>query len=604
MTCLSILRLLPTYRGAERHRHDRTRRHGPAGAVRGRDGRDWRGRRISMVSQDPLTSLNPVFTVGDQVGAPFRYHAAGPGTGGRCGWRWSRCCGACASRRRRRGSTISRISSRAACASACCSAMAIACEPRLLIADEPTSNLDVTIQVQMMDLFREIQRETGVGIILITHDLGVAAGICHRIAVMYAGRVVETGDVRAIYRRPAHPYTRALLDAIPHLGRRRRRLYPIAGQPPSLIDPPEGCRFAARCPARMPRCREAYRREVELSPRPHAACWLPLEAGLSDAARSPGPHQALPHSRRPLRPHGTVARRRGHQLPIPAGETFALVGESGCGKTTIAKMILLLEKPTAGTIRFDGQDIARGSRAAAARRTGAAPGGVPGSLRVAQPAAARAHDHRRAVARAWEGDAARSRNGASPRCSTSSACRRRPPISIRTSSPAGNASASRSPARWRSIRGFMVLDEPISALDVSIRAQILNLLADIQEEFALTYLIIAHDLALVEHFSTRVGVMYLGVMVEMGPTEQVFAQAGSSLHPRVAGLGAAARSGPRRAGGRDQRRDRQRARTSCGLQISSALPDGVRALPSRAAARIRSDAGSPAAVPPAEDLTA
>ncbi|MFG3756140.1 oligopeptide/dipeptide ABC transporter ATP-binding protein, partial [Klebsiella pneumoniae] len=119
-------------------------------------------------------------------------------------------------------------------------AMAIACAPRLLIADEPTSALDVTIQVQMMELFRELQRESGVGIILITHDLGAAAGICHRIAVMYAGRVVESGDVREIFRNPAHPYTRGLLNSIPHLGQRRRRLEAIAGQPPSLIDPPQG----------------------------------------------------------------------------------------------------------------------------------------------------------------------------------------------------------------------------------------------------------------------------------------------------------------------------------------------------------------------------
>jgi oligopeptide/dipeptide ABC transporter ATP-binding protein len=159
-----------------------------------------------------------------------------------------------------------------------CSAMAIACSPRLLLADEPTSNLDVTIQVQMMDLFRDIQRQTGVGIILITHDLGVAAGICHRIAVMYAGRVVETGDVRRIYRRPAHPYTRALLDSIPHLGQRRRRLYSIAGQPPSLIDPPDGCRFAPRCARVEARCRKAYPPEVEVSPGHRVACWLPLEA--------------------------------------------------------------------------------------------------------------------------------------------------------------------------------------------------------------------------------------------------------------------------------------------------------------------------------------
>jgi oligopeptide/dipeptide ABC transporter ATP-binding protein len=277
MTCLSILRLLP-----------RTGEQSITGRI-DLDGtnllelseqemaRDWRGRRISMVSQDPLTSLNPVFTVGDQVGAPFRYHRLARGRAA------VRAAVAKVLQRVRIPSPATRLDDyphqfSGGMRQRVCSAMAIACTPRLLIADEPTSNLDVTIQVQMMELFRDIQRETGVGIILITHDLGVAAGICHRIAVMYAGRVVETGDVRTVYRRPAHPYTRALLDSIPHLGQRRHRLYSIGGQPPSLIDPPTGCRFAARCPRAQDRCRAEYPPEVELSRGHRTACWFPLEA--------------------------------------------------------------------------------------------------------------------------------------------------------------------------------------------------------------------------------------------------------------------------------------------------------------------------------------
>lgn len=277
MTCLSILRLLPS-----------TGEQIVTGTIEldGTDllslpehemARDWRGRRISMVSQDPLTSLNPVFTVGDQVGAPFRYHALARGAAA------VRQAVTKVLRRVRIPSPERRLSDfphqfSGGMRQRVSSAMAIACEPRLLIADEPTSNLDVTIQVQMMELFRDIQRETGVGIILITHDLGVAAGICHRVAVMYAGRVVETGDVRTIYRRPAHPYTRALLNSVPHLGQRRRRLYSIAGQPPSLITPPEGCRFAARCTRAEARCHQVYPPVVELSSGHSVACWLPLEA--------------------------------------------------------------------------------------------------------------------------------------------------------------------------------------------------------------------------------------------------------------------------------------------------------------------------------------
>jgi peptide/nickel transport system ATP-binding protein len=277
MTCLSILRLLPN-----------SGEQSITGLIE-LDGtdllalsehemvRDWRGRRIAMVSQDPLTSLNPVFTVGDQVGAPFRYHHLARGGAA------VRGAVARVLRRVRIPSPETRLDDyphqfSGGMRQRVCSAMAIACEPRLLIADEPTSNLDVTIQVQIMDLFRDIQRETGVGIILITHDLGVAAGICHRIAVMYAGRVVEVGDVRTIYRRPAHPYTRALLDSIPHLGLRRRRLYSIAGQPPSLIAPPPGCRFAPRCTRAEARCRDEYPPEVELSRGHRAACWFPLQA--------------------------------------------------------------------------------------------------------------------------------------------------------------------------------------------------------------------------------------------------------------------------------------------------------------------------------------
>jgi len=276
MTILALLRLLPRPAG---------RIVGGAVHLDGTDvlalseaemAREWRGRKISMVSQDPLTSLNPVFTIGDQVGAPFRYHGLAQGRGA------VRRAVRAVLGRVRIPSPETRMDhyphqfsggmrQRAA------SAMAIACSPRLLIADEPTSNLDVTIQVQMMALYRDVQRETGLGMILITHDLGIAAGLCSRVAVMYAGRIVETGDVRDIYRRPAHPYTQALLGSVPRLGQKQRRLQAIPGQPPSLIDPPPGCRFAARCPRRMARCDEAYPPDFAVAPGHRAACWLAEE---------------------------------------------------------------------------------------------------------------------------------------------------------------------------------------------------------------------------------------------------------------------------------------------------------------------------------------
>jgi peptide/nickel transport system ATP-binding protein len=232
--------------------------------------RDIRGRKIAMIMQDPMTSLNPVFSIGDQVGSPLRNHNIARGAA-------LRPAIVDVLQRVRLPSPSDRLADYPHQFSGgqrqrIVAAMAIGCTPRLLVADEPTTALDVTIQVQIINLLRTIQANTGAGIILITHDLGVAASLCRRIAVMYAGQIIETGPVRAIYRTPSHPYTQALLAAIPRLGAKRGRLTAIAGQPPSLIDPPTGCRFAARCPARMDKCAEAPP-TVTLSDGHSAACW-------------------------------------------------------------------------------------------------------------------------------------------------------------------------------------------------------------------------------------------------------------------------------------------------------------------------------------------
>jgi len=274
MTSLSIMRLLPKHSGRIVDGHVWLDGTDLTTLPEDEMARDWRGSRVSMVSQDPMTSLNPVFTVGDQVGAPFRYHKLAQGA------QAVRDAAVKVLGRVRIPSPERRLDNyphqfSGGMRQRVVAAMAIACAPRLLIADEPTSNLDVTIQVQMIELFRELQRDSGLGIILITHDLGVAASICDRVAVMYAGRIVEVGDVRTMYRQSAHPYTQALLNSIPHLGQRKRRLYAIAGQPPSLIDPPMGCRFAPRCPRRTAKCDAEYPPEVELAPGHVTACWHP-----------------------------------------------------------------------------------------------------------------------------------------------------------------------------------------------------------------------------------------------------------------------------------------------------------------------------------------
>jgi peptide/nickel transport system ATP-binding protein len=272
MTCLSILRLLPQHGGGK-----------ISGSVK-LDGTELldlseddmaqnvRGARVAMISQDPMTSLNPVFTVGDQVSGPFLYHKLAKTL------REAMKKAAEGLRRVRIPSPEQRLKNyphqfSGGMRQRVATAMAIACSPRLLIADEPTTALDVTIQVQIMALLKSIQRDTRVGVILVTHDLSVVAGLCHRIAVMYAGRIIETGKVRDIYKNPAHPYTQALLEAIPHLGQKRDRLAAIPGQPPSLLDPPAGCRFAPRCPKRMSVC-DDYPPATDIGDGHVVHCWL------------------------------------------------------------------------------------------------------------------------------------------------------------------------------------------------------------------------------------------------------------------------------------------------------------------------------------------
>lgn len=235
-----------------------------------------RGRQIAMISQDPMTSLNPVFSVGEQVAAPIRAHGmAGHGEGA------SRSAidlavdelehvRVPAARERARdyphqfsGGMRQRV----------VAAMAIACRPRLLIADEPTSALDVTIQVQLMDLLERIQADTGAGLLFITHDLGVAARVCDRIAVMYAGRIVELATAKELYATPRHPYSQGLLAAVPRLGQRRKRLASIPGSPPNPLALPSGCAFHPRCPHATDRCREQAPPEVATDGG-RVACWL------------------------------------------------------------------------------------------------------------------------------------------------------------------------------------------------------------------------------------------------------------------------------------------------------------------------------------------
>ena len=267
---LSILRLLPP---AARIVSGQIRFEGEdLLAKSNREMRKIRGKRIAMILQDPMASLNPLFTVGDQIGEPLRVHE---GASRRA-----------AGRRARELLAAVRIPSPASRArnyphemsggmrQRVVGAIAIACRPRLLIADEPTTSLDVTIQAQYLTLLGELQREQGLALILITHNLGIVARMCDRVAVMYAGRFVEVGDVRTIFNAPAHPYTRALLDAIPRLGQGGGRLTVIDGVPPDLAQLPAGCAFAPRCPQAIARCEVDTPPAFTLEPGHAARCWL------------------------------------------------------------------------------------------------------------------------------------------------------------------------------------------------------------------------------------------------------------------------------------------------------------------------------------------
>ena len=247
-----------------------------------------RGRQIAMISQDPMTSLNPVFTIGNQVAAPIRAHRmAAPST--------AESEGAFSARRARRNAALDlaveelqhvRVPAAnerfrdyphqfsGGMRQRVVAAMAIGCRPRVLIADEPTSALDVTIQVQLMDLIERIQADTGAGLVFITHDLGVAARVCQRIAVMYAGRIVETTSASEFYAEPKHPYSRGLLASVPRLGRRAKRLTSIPGNPPNPLDLPSGCAFHPRCPNATAQCRAEAPPLVTTADSNQVACWL------------------------------------------------------------------------------------------------------------------------------------------------------------------------------------------------------------------------------------------------------------------------------------------------------------------------------------------
>lgn len=269
MTALSLLRLIP-----------------PGGRIIGgkvqlegrdllslsdKEMREVRGRMISMILQDPMASLNPVLTVGEQVAEPIRQHQSLRGNAVWDGVRWALRMLQIPSPETRMKSYPHQLSG--GMRQRVVGAIAISCQPKLLIADEPTTALDATVQLQFLALLKDVQKRTGVAILFITHDFGIVAKMCDHVAIMYAGKIVETADVRRIFSSPKHPYTVGLLSSIPRLDRKADRLYCIEGQPPTLLNPTGGCRFAPRCAEAFGPCREDHPPQRMIAEGHHVSCW-------------------------------------------------------------------------------------------------------------------------------------------------------------------------------------------------------------------------------------------------------------------------------------------------------------------------------------------
>ncbi|MCX7165193.1 MAG: ABC transporter ATP-binding protein [Rhodocyclales bacterium] len=526
--------------------------------------RDLRGGGIGMIFQEPATSLNPVLTVGRQIVEALELHSTLRGGAARARAEELLDQVGIPDPKRRLDEYPFQLSG--GLRQRVMIAIALAGAPRLLIADEPTTALDVTIQAQVLDLLDELRRKQGMALLLITHDLGVVARMADRVGVMYAGQLVEEAPREAFFARPAHPYSVRLFAALPDAERRGGRLATIPGSVPPADARHGGCRFVERCSEVMPVCSTAPPpwRVVDTGQAGQGVrCFLPGAApGVAPAAGADDAVLAV--ESRPLlevtdlqvhfpirrgvlqRAVGAVRAVDGMSLRLMPGRTLALVGESGCGKTTAGKAMLQLLRPTAGSVLLDGVELT--TRSAGELRPLRAK-----MQMVFQDPFASLNPRLRIGDIIAEGMQALGTGGTGGNGGTRA--RTSADLAIRTGSLLEQVGlradmASRYPhefsggqrqriaiARALAVNPqLLICDEPTSALDVSVQAQILNLLSDLQRDLKLTYLFITHNIAVVDYLAHEVAVMYLGRVVERGTADEVLRQ---PRHPYTKALLAA-----------------------------------------------------------------
>jgi len=545
VSALSIMRLLPRRTARIQGRIVFNRR--DLLALDDEEMRELRGREISMIFQEPMTSLNPILPIGLQIAEPLQIHLGMSDEQARARVVELMKMVGIPDAERRLGQYPHQFSG--GMRQRVMIAIGLACNPKLIIADEPTTALDVTIQAQILELMKDLARKLNIALIVITHNLGIVARYADRVIVMYAGRLIEEGTADAVFHRPRHPYTMGLLRSVPRLDRPRgAKLETIEGLPPNLAAAPAGCRFAPRCPYKLAAC-EADPPLVPTDTGGLSACVRVAEiaagkiawaaaSGVSESAvvqqttqpllsvRGLTKHFAVRSGLRGVK--GAVRAAEDVSFDIYPGETVGLVGESGCGKTTVGRMVLRLEEPTSGEILFEGKDLVRAPAAElqAMRRKVQVVFQDPYSSLNPRMTVGQIVGEPLRVYRIVP-DAAAEKDRVAKLLRDVGL---RPEMADRYPHQLSGGQRQRvGIARALAMEpSFIVCDEAVSALDVSIQGQIINLLEDLQREYRLSYLFIAHDLAVVRHIASRVVVMYLGRVMEIADRDALYRE---PLHP-------------------------------------------------------------------------